>query len=351
MFKERIRELRNKNNYTQDDLAKKLNISRQSISKWENGLSYPTRASLNLICDIFNVQIQEIMDQDEVMLISIENNTHVKSIKKRNLMTSFLIIATISLLIVVVFIFNTRLNRLELEDENQISNPLLGFIILDQAGLDLYNSISDESTLLTLIESKNYPYYYFHPDSGNSRWDNNKLFSVFTWSTNISREVEATVYIRYIDNFQNIFVGYIYYDLDQNKLMLIPRITYTGFTPFREIAFDVENIRNEIVSQDISFNIKLMFLDSINSVDLYQYSESYDLISSDSMGLDDVISLNSETLYFIIRETYEDINGNLYIKKRTVHQNDFTNLFVYEFKLFDVNIFAYRGSMRIDTYI
>jgi transcriptional regulator with XRE-family HTH domain len=69
MFKERIRELRSKNNYTQDDLAKKLNISRQSISKWENGLSYPTRTSLNLICEVFNVHIQDIMDQDEVMLI------------------------------------------------------------------------------------------------------------------------------------------------------------------------------------------------------------------------------------------------------------------------------------------
>lgn len=32
--------LRKSNNYTQDDLAEKLGISRQAVSKWETGVSY-----------------------------------------------------------------------------------------------------------------------------------------------------------------------------------------------------------------------------------------------------------------------------------------------------------------------
>jgi len=349
VFKERIRELRNKSNYTQDDLAKKLNISRQSISKWENGLSYPTRASLNLICEVFNVNIQDIMDQDEVMLISIENNTHVKSIKKRNLITLLLITSTIVLLIAVGIVFNTRLNRLEIEEDNQIANPLLGVIILDQVGLDLYDS-SDETSLLSLLESRKYPYVYFHPDGGNSRWDNNKLFSKFASSSNISEVVEATVYIQYNLN-QSIHVCHIYFDLVQEKMILYTRYTYTGFSSLEITVDTIESPRNNIVPQDISFNLKLSFIDSINSVELYQYNESYDLISSESIDIDDVISLNSETLYFIIRETYEDILGESYIKKRVVHQNDFTKFFLYEFKAFEDNVFADRYSGRIDTYI
>jgi transcriptional regulator with XRE-family HTH domain len=349
MFKERIRELRIKNNYTQDDLAKKLNISRQSISKWENGLSYPTRASLNLICEVFNIQIQDIMDQDEVMLISIENNTHVKSIKKRSLVTSLLVTTTIGLLIIVGFLFNTRLNRLENEEENQITNPLLGVIILDQVGLELYDS-NDDTSLLSLLESKEYPYVYFHPDGGNSRWDNNKLFSVFTSSSNVSHEVDATVYIKYNLN-QSIHVCHIYFDLAQEKMILIPRSTYTGFSTLEVKVDTIENARNDIVPQDISFNLKLSFIDYINSVEVYQYNESYNLISSEFIDSEDVISLNSETLYFIIRETFEDINGDLYIKKTVVHPNDFTNFFFYEFKVFEDNVFADRYSAKINTYI
>lgn len=48
MFKNKIKDLRIENNYTQEELANKIHISRQSISKWENGLSYPTKAKLRI---------------------------------------------------------------------------------------------------------------------------------------------------------------------------------------------------------------------------------------------------------------------------------------------------------------
>ena len=41
-FSDKLKELRNKNNETQIDLANKLNISFQSVSKWEKGLNLPS---------------------------------------------------------------------------------------------------------------------------------------------------------------------------------------------------------------------------------------------------------------------------------------------------------------------
>lgn len=41
LFGENLKKLRKKKKLSQDDLAEKVNVSRQSVSKWENGLSFP----------------------------------------------------------------------------------------------------------------------------------------------------------------------------------------------------------------------------------------------------------------------------------------------------------------------
>lgn len=63
----KIIELRKLNNMTQDDVAKKLFISRQLISKWENGSGLPTIEMLLDLCDILNTTFDEILclEKDE----------------------------------------------------------------------------------------------------------------------------------------------------------------------------------------------------------------------------------------------------------------------------------------------
>lgn len=58
---ENIKDLRKKNNLTQDDLAQKLFITRQALSKWENGDAYPSIEALYNMSMIFNVSIDEIL--------------------------------------------------------------------------------------------------------------------------------------------------------------------------------------------------------------------------------------------------------------------------------------------------
>jgi len=53
-FKENLKKLRK-------ELAEKLNISRQAISKWESGKAYPDIDNLILLRDIFNVSLDELM--------------------------------------------------------------------------------------------------------------------------------------------------------------------------------------------------------------------------------------------------------------------------------------------------
>lgn len=60
-FKENLKKLRKEKNISQEQLAEKLNISRQAISKWKSGKAYPDMDNLILLRDIFNVSLDELI--------------------------------------------------------------------------------------------------------------------------------------------------------------------------------------------------------------------------------------------------------------------------------------------------
>lgn len=53
--------LREKKNLSQEELAKKLQISRQSISKWEQGISYPSILYLIPLTKILDCTLEELL--------------------------------------------------------------------------------------------------------------------------------------------------------------------------------------------------------------------------------------------------------------------------------------------------
>ena len=56
--------LRRKHNYTQDDLAQKLSISRQAISKWETGTAMPDVEMLLKLSRLYKLTINDILEPD-----------------------------------------------------------------------------------------------------------------------------------------------------------------------------------------------------------------------------------------------------------------------------------------------
>ena len=64
-FGERIYKLRNGKNLSQGDLADKLNVSRQTVSKWENGMCMPETEKLVQLSEIFKVSIDFILKGEE----------------------------------------------------------------------------------------------------------------------------------------------------------------------------------------------------------------------------------------------------------------------------------------------
>lgn len=65
MFKENLIQLRKLNNLTQEDIAEKLDVSRQTLSKWETGESLPDIDKCKLLADIFGVTLDDLVNYDK----------------------------------------------------------------------------------------------------------------------------------------------------------------------------------------------------------------------------------------------------------------------------------------------
>lgn len=61
---ENLKKIRKDNNLSQEQLAEMLNVSRQSISKWESSQAYPEMDKLMLICEKFNLNINDLLHND-----------------------------------------------------------------------------------------------------------------------------------------------------------------------------------------------------------------------------------------------------------------------------------------------
>lgn len=59
--KDIILELRKKNKLSQDELAKKVMVTRQAVSRWENGETIPNTETLKLLSKEFNVSINTLL--------------------------------------------------------------------------------------------------------------------------------------------------------------------------------------------------------------------------------------------------------------------------------------------------
>ena len=63
-FATNLQKLRKKENMSQESLAERLDVTRQSVSKWESGATYPEMDKLIAICKIFNVDMDTLVNGD-----------------------------------------------------------------------------------------------------------------------------------------------------------------------------------------------------------------------------------------------------------------------------------------------
>jgi transcriptional regulator with XRE-family HTH domain len=108
MFAENLKKIRKDKGYTQEILAEKLNVVRQTVSKWEKGLSLPDVDMLSKIVNVLETDVNILLDgqitttdQSEIVkqLAKINEQLTIKNRRYKKIMKTIAII----LLIIVIF--------------------------------------------------------------------------------------------------------------------------------------------------------------------------------------------------------------------------------------------------------
>ena len=122
-FGTKLTKLRKKEGLSQEELGEKLNVTRQTISKWELGQSKPDTDKLKEICNLFNVDMNTLVDEEtELKGTEIKNKTNKISVdepKPRRWLLVLLIV--IALIIVVILLNKIVIDKQEKEKNNSNS--------------------------------------------------------------------------------------------------------------------------------------------------------------------------------------------------------------------------------------
>lgn len=80
-FGENLKLIRKEKNMSQEQLAEKVNVSRQSVSKWETGESYPEMNNILELCKIFNCNINDLIHTNMSDISSLDEEIIMNVVK------------------------------------------------------------------------------------------------------------------------------------------------------------------------------------------------------------------------------------------------------------------------------
>jgi putative transcriptional regulator len=116
MLKDNLKILRKNKGLSQEELSIKLNVVRQTISKWESGLSVPDAEMLISISEVFDTPVSKILgeniekkEKDDIKVISekleiINEQLSMEQKRKRKRLINFLIIMDICIILLFILL-------------------------------------------------------------------------------------------------------------------------------------------------------------------------------------------------------------------------------------------------------
>lgn len=85
-FQEKLSKVRKEKNLSQEALAEKLGMSRQAISKWESGNSYPDMSTIIRLTKVLDCKLEDLIDDDTIGIKKDNNKININDILKDTLL-------------------------------------------------------------------------------------------------------------------------------------------------------------------------------------------------------------------------------------------------------------------------
>jgi len=117
---EEIKKQRLKHNWTQEQLAEILNVSRSTISSWEVGRNYPDLETIVAISDLFEVSLDDLLRGDKKMLGQITDDTKIRKSQTKKIY--LLLLGVVILLLSLSFVGYQSIYSQSISNPNQIES-------------------------------------------------------------------------------------------------------------------------------------------------------------------------------------------------------------------------------------
>ena len=105
----KLKNARVQSGMTQENVAEKINVSRQTVSNWENEKSYPDIISVIELSNLYSISLDDLLKGDEKMIEHLEESTNVVESNKKLIEAIIVNIIVVALLIILnVFISGNR---------------------------------------------------------------------------------------------------------------------------------------------------------------------------------------------------------------------------------------------------
>lgn len=154
-FGENLKIIRKNKNMSQEQLAEKVNVSRQSVSKWETGEAYPEMNNILQLCKVFNCKINDLihtkmsdissLDGEIIMNVVKFNEKKQKQVKSLSNVVSLIgkiggivLKVAIPFIIIAMILIPYIINNIEVKDSN-ISFKTDNIKLIDEDKLEIYN--------------------------------------------------------------------------------------------------------------------------------------------------------------------------------------------------------------------
>ena len=283
-----IKELRIENNMTQQQLADKIPITREAVSKWERGRNKPDRTSLEILSKLFNVTTEELIlgrrnefnnikeNKELALNLYDENNKKQKVVK-------YLIISIIGLIILFfayyfISTFNSiKIYNISYEDTNN--------------NIMVYNGI-----FVTTREK-----FYFN-------------FSDIRIPDDITK-----LKLYYMDNNNK----HIIYETNNSYINIYDYYQYERYFDYKDLNIVINNLYLLIKSDTNEYNIKLNVKKDFANNKLFFFNED-NVINNQAHLLEYDTNIDID----LIKEKFE-FNGNVY----SFEDNNTTAYFIPEINL------------------
>ena len=161
-FSEKLTELRKKAGMSQEELGYKLNVTRQTVSKWELGQTTPEMDKLVELSKIFNVTIDELTGDVQINnnTTPISENKPIDDTKKKRI----IIICVAAAVVVLLFLGALYLQKLKdtenvlgiFNKQNELSDGIIGTAqgMLDSIQDQMNEQLNDSNNISSDIKNE-----------------------------------------------------------------------------------------------------------------------------------------------------------------------------------------------------